>query len=452
MPDNLETKNIIYDGDRFMAVEPLTRDSLKYFTNNTDWVLKLWDEKYRDGGKLILLIDKKYTPTDFYGIFIPDDYDEPNNYFSSEDEWGVHLDDLYKKIPEELMSVVEPYMYEGKIYDYLIKIKDGMQVPNYELERIDDLIDRVKYNEKKPSKTIFKFKFDGIEDYAKVLDVPEDDMWILKDLFYGYYYGPQLEIYNSDLAITDWVEGYTLAWLNQENQEKLKNILKYISPELVDWEGKEDKVSEILFNMFPREIENIIDEYQQAENECRINQLTKDIKNDICNPFVNYGLFEKECMYSYYTSLGLLLGMYKVVGDKTLSLRGMLKKLIEDQSFEGYDQWVYETWCDEEYDESVHLEVSNQLDNILEKIEDSEDFVDFEEYKKIYDYFGSDNSKYKFGKTYKTPKSMSVNFIPLKINPTNNKVVIRVYDNNGKSERELTMDEFNNFLYSGELF
>ena len=185
MSDNLKEENIIYDGDRFMVVEPLTEKSLKYYTNDTKWVLEYWDKKFRDYGRVLLVIDKKYSPTDFYGIFIPAEDGEDNIYFTGEDEWGVHLEYLYEKIPKEVMSLIEPQLYQGKIYDYLIKIKNGMQVPKYELERIDDLINIVKYNEKNLNKTIFKFRFEDVEDYAKVLDVPEDDMWILKDLFYA---------------------------------------------------------------------------------------------------------------------------------------------------------------------------------------------------------------------------------------------------------------------------
>lgn len=444
-----DNANIIFENDLYMVVEPLTTESVSYFTDNNTTVVKSWESIYQGNGRLFLIIVKKYTPSDVYGIFVNDD--GTTLYLSNEGYDNYSYDELIEEIPQKIIKIVEPYIYESNVYGLLMKMKSGSQIPRYELERVDSLFNKVKYNIKNPNKTIIRLRFDDSRDYFNVLNVPDDDRYILDDLFgYGAYYN--VEVYNYDFASQDWDEGYMILSFNEENKDKLKDILRLISPNLSDWDGKEDKVASLLDDEFRNEVENIISTYQEWENECRSEELRNVILSDICNPFERYGLYESDCMSDYYTSLGLLLSMYEYVGDKSLTLREMLSKLIKDKSYEGYDEYRFDVYCNKEYPESFHNDIEYELEKIIDIIEDSDRFRDVEEYSKMYSYFGSKDSKYQFNKTYKTPKSMSVNFIPLKINPNNNKILIRVYDNNGESERELTMDEFNNFLYSGELF
>jgi hypothetical protein len=456
MPENQENiqniygeTNVIYDGERYMIVEPLTKKSLDYFSNNK---LYDWNGKFRDSGDLYLIIDKKWTPTDFYSIFISKD--DSITYNENGDSEPLTQSELLEKIPLEVFKKIEPKLYEGKFYNYLLRIKNGEEFDNYDLREVDPLFSKVRYNESNPNKSIITIEFPDIDDYMDVLNIENDERYDIRALFGGYYGGGSLEIYSYDMAQQDWDEGYMYSsYFNDENKLKVKEILKFIAPEIIsDNSDVESTITEKLYNIFPNQSDNIIQSVYDFEEDCRTEVLRQDLISELCNQFERYGIFEKSCFYRYYTSVNLLVSLYDIVGNKTLSIKELLSNAMSDKDFSGYNELRYETFCNEEIPESVHNDISNELDSMLEEIESSDKYTNFNEYVKVYNYFDNPNSKYKFGKTYKTPKSMSVNFIPLRINPINNKVVIKVYDNNGKSERELTIDEFNDFLYTRELF
>ena len=61
-----ETK-VIYDGDDYIVVKPLTTESILYFTDGNKDYAKLF-EKYKDDEDTYLVIYKRHTPAIFYGI------------------------------------------------------------------------------------------------------------------------------------------------------------------------------------------------------------------------------------------------------------------------------------------------------------------------------------------------------------------------------------------------
>ena len=96
--------------------------------------------------------------------------------------------------------------------------------------------------------------------------------------------------------------------------------------------------------------------------------------------------------------------MYRQVGDKTLTLSEMLSELISNKDFGGWYEYMYEIECDDFDDESFQRYVSDNLDDIYEKIENSEEFSNVSEYSRIYrevtsKYPIDTNSKTKYGKS-----------------------------------------------------
>jgi hypothetical protein len=441
--------NVIYDGERYMIVEPLTKKSLDYFSNNK---LYDWNGKFRDNGDLYLIIDKKWTPTDFYSIFI--DNKGSITYNENGDSESITQSELLEKIPSEIFQKIEPILYKGKFYDYLLQIKNGVEYDSYDLRDVDELFGNIRFNSKNPNKSIITIEFPDIDDYLDVLNVEDDDRWDIRTLFGGYYGGGSLEIYPYDFAQTDWDEGYSIeSFFNEENKSKLNEILKFIAPELINQTLVNDKITEKLNNLFPNESDDIIQTIYDFEDECRRNEFRKVLIGELCNVFEPYGIFEKYCFRTYYTSVGLLLSLYEMVGDKTLSIKDLLTSIMSDKDFSGYNELRYETYCSKEIPESVHQDISEYLDKMLEEIETSDKYENFNEYVEVYNYFDHPDSKYKFKKIYPTPKNPSVKFQVMKINPSNNKIIIQVLNKQLNSQqRELTLDEFNDFLYTGELF
>jgi hypothetical protein len=111
---------------------------------------------------------------------------------------------------------------------------------------------------------------------------------------------------------------------------------------------------------------------------------------------------------------------------------------------------MYEYGCNDLDIDSYNREVSRQLENIDEKIEDSGFFTDIELYKKIVSQV---LSIYKMKKWYKTPKDKDRTFWIESIDPKTNKINIRTQKPfQSLEKRSLTLDEFNSFLYNLEIF
>jgi len=444
-----ETK-VLYDGDNFMVIEPLTQKSASYFTNDNNDYVKLWTSKYRDVGNSYLIIDKRYTPTNFYGIH--NDNGKINIlYFDGEDFDVMKISDFNNSIPSEVRDSLNPFLYEGTTYGILNDIKNGKDFSLYDLRNSSDIINKIRFNQNRPGKSMVSIEFDDAESYFTTMGANEDSLWLIRDLFDDYY--SELEITNYDNTYTDWNEGYLLSTFNEENNKLLDEILSYISPQLQskstqrgdEWNRK---VSEMLNDMFEREIDWIITDYTDEDNRCRTNQLRKDVKNDACDVLGEYGIFMGDCFSKYFTTVDILLRLYKNTDDKSQSLDSLFGELIDGSNMD-YTELMYETYCEENFDEELNKQINQSLTSIIEKIEDSEKFIDIDEYSRLYDkYVG----KYGLNKTHKSPISDNTFFRIVGINGENNKIVVGVAKDLDFQSREYDEQGFAMFLIQPELF
>ena len=121
--------NVIYDGDDYIVVKPLTTESILYFTDGNKDYAKLF-ERYKDDEDTYLVVDKRDTPVIFYGI-------QNNNgniriyYFNSLNKFDGHnfenidISDFNTSIPSVVRDSINPFLYEGTIYGILKDIKNG---------------------------------------------------------------------------------------------------------------------------------------------------------------------------------------------------------------------------------------------------------------------------------------------------------------------------------------
>jgi hypothetical protein len=146
----------------------------------------------------------------------------------------------------------------------------------------------------------------------------------------------------------------------------------------------------------------------------------------------------------------ILLSLYNNVGDKTLSLREVLKNIgHRDSNIGGWDENRWEIDSVSFDEKSFNESVERQLDKIFEKIEDSDEFIDVYEYSNI---FNRITKNYHLNNRYETKSGRE--FFIRKIDPATNKIVVQVFkkDGGGLEDRSYTEEEFNNFLVSPELF
>jgi hypothetical protein len=448
MPDKndaYEQSKTILNTEDWMIVEPMTGLAFEYFA--PEKIKSEWTNKFRDGD-VYFVIDKDKEPIQTYTIF-RNDTDHKIEYIGSEVMRNrvITRNELFHELPDNVKSELEPIIGYSPIYDLLVKVKNGEPVSSNEMERADDLVYSFNYNEKNPGKSTIKIRFDDIEDYIKLFDVEENDVYYVNSLF--SYYGDVFPYVDWDAAANDWQEGYFFSWFSDENKGKLKQILKYIAPDLISLDSEEIKemAAEKLMDMFEGKIDNMLEEYVSLENGCRHDESIKQINDELCEIFQNYGLINVDCFRTYYTSVGLLLSMFKISKDPTKDIKGVLTDIGHTFNTGGWDEYRYEIQCNDFDEERLNRVIGEELDEILEDLEESDKYVDILEYSNIYDRV---ISKYPLNIRSKT--SYGREFFIRKIDPETNRIYLDVFANGGVRTNSYTEEEFNNFLVSPELF
>jgi hypothetical protein len=441
-----EGSKILFENDDIMFLKCNSYEAAKYFAPNS-YLPKLWNEyKNKD---IFILVDKKgndWVTTKSYTI-IPHDY--TTDYLDDEFQ-KINPTTLFHWYPEA-EDIIYKHIPAQDIYQILRKVKSGNEFTSDTLNRYDDLVGGFKFNQKLPGKSMVTLKFDDNEDYFNLFDLNEGDMWFLRNLF-SYYGSYDMGFYHSDLAYEDWKQGYLLYELNEENKKKVIEIAYLFDNTITTFDDDTtEKIAKILEDNFERETNEMINEYQSLKEQCMSETAKDEITQELCDPFTNYGIFTKSgCFYSYVTTVNVLLSLYKMSQNYDLTLRELLGTFAKQMSVGPYEEYMYEYGCNDLDIDSYNREVSRQLENIDEKIEDSGFFTDIELYKKIVSQV---LSIYKMKKWYKTPKDKDRTFWIESIDPKTNKINIRTQKPfQSLEKRSLTLDEFNSFLYNLEIF
>jgi hypothetical protein len=448
MPDTNDfhgMKNILLDNEDWMVVDPLDYDSFVYYAPEnykSEW------NKYREGDTYFI-IDKNKEP--IQTSVIHKTQDNKIEYYGGEATRHRELTrrEFESDLPDDVKSVVDNIVGQSDVYKLLLSIKNGEKVTSNQMERADDLVWKFTYNEKNPNKSMVKLQFDDMEDYLKLFDLEEYDISFAESV-YSYYNGATFIDY--DHGYNEWNEGYLLYQFSDDNLTKLKQILRLISPSTAKLDTDEDKEasSVLLEKMFPNEVDYIITDWTDEENDSKNNGAKELIEGDVCDYFYNYGLIKQDCFRQYYTTVSILLSLYNNVGDKTLSLREVLKNIgYRDSNIGGWDENRWDISGVNFDDKSFNESVEKQLDKIFEKIEDSDEFLDVYEYSSL---FNRITKNYHLNNRYETKSGRE--FYIRKIDPATNKIVVQVFKKpgDGLEDRSYTEEEFNNFLVSPELF
>jgi len=446
MPDTKDfhgAKNILLDNEDWMVVDPLVYDSFVYYA--PEEFKSKWNE-YRDGDTYFI-IDKDKEPIQTSIIHKEDD---KVFYFGNEAQRHRKLtkNEFIEDFPDEIKSVVDEIVGQSDIYKLLLAIKNGENVTTNQMERSDDLISGFRYNENSPIKSMVKIRFDDMEDYLKLFELNEYDIDFANRL-YSYYNDETFVDY--DHGYNEWNEGYLIYYFSDENMNKFKQIIRLVLPSaanLVD-DSEKEKACKRVEDMFSNEIDYITSDWVDEQNECRTRGAKEWIEGDVCDYFNKFGIITQNCFSNYYTTVGILLSLYNTVNDKTLDLSEVFKDLGHRASYVGgWDENRWEIDCNDFDDESFNRVVEDQLDKILEKMEDSDDFIDVNKYSEIFDRI---TKNYNLNHKYKTKTGRE--FFIRSIDPSTNKIIVQVNKKEGGLEdRSYTEEEFNNFLVSPELF
>lgn len=445
----MDSKNakIIYENENVVFVQVFNQRAAEYYGPSK--VSKNYDKDFVDGD-LFFAINKWHPePENIFTLFKPID-GKLECYLG--DINSCTREDIIFKYPY-LKSYIQDIMGNSEIYDLLLRIKNGKWVSNWELNRVDPLVNSVRFNESSPGKSRVKLTFDSYEDYWKLFEnnLNSDDFWFANAVYSNY---DTYQFESEDWADEDWKQGYLLRELNDENTNKLKEILKLLSPGISQLRNDDEwaEASELLMNTFDRESEEIKYEWINERNNCKERGAHKMIEDDCCNYFQNYGIFNLGgCFYSYVTTVSVLLSLYSVAGERHLTLYEVLSKIGSDANFSGWGEYAYEQDCIDFDEESFNRSASWQLDKIMGKIEDSDEFLDL---KKFSENASKILKDYAIDKKYDLPKDKNKTFTITKLDPKTNKVHVVVANKNDYrgEPRSYDFDQFYQLLHQPELF
>ena len=448
-----QNSDIIIDSEDFLVVKPKSNTSVRYFGSN--YIIKNYN-KFRDG-VLYFIINKTESKPIIYTLYKGDN----ESLFKYYNEYGKEI--TFNEIIEEFSSIesdIIDIIGVGDSYSILQEIASGVEMDKYKVRHMDDLIYDIRFNKNNPLKSMIVLRFDSDEDYFSLFDFDEDNISYMNSIFNSNSYNNYFNDY--DRASSDWDEGYLLYDFSDENFNKLKSILKIVKPSLsniIKDNSQDDMsaVSEVMSELFGREVSSMIDVYNDELSECKLNTEKETIKGDLCDIFKYNGIFNKGdgCFYTYVTTVNILLNLYKEQKDFSLSVRDLLSKIGHNMSVSDYYEYYYETDCYDynSFKETFNREVTRQLDNILDNI-DMEKYVgnDKEVFRKYEKYL---IGVYGINKWFTLPHDKHNNRKKFRIDDydiNSNKINLTYRKEGNDEKRSYDIDGFIDFLNNPEIF
>lgn len=326
-----------------------------------------------------------------------------------------------------------------------------------DLTDMDEDIDDIRVREPRGQSSI-TIKLGDKKDFLESIGLSEDDAWF-RDVVMSSY-GNGYEFTDSYTIEEDFKEGYIFEYdLNEENTETLKGIAGRLIPnEEVNLEDDEyrQKLHRLMLDIFPREIDYIINDYS-VEKDIEMNQVAResikhefDDKLDDMGISLSYDMDEATIVLADLFSEALQLNLYNE------GAKEMVTKIISNKLGNNVGGWYennYEYRDDSKFDkDSFNREVSRQFEKILEKLDEESD----NKYT-VKDYVEFRNrvlSKFKMKTWYETPKDKDIIFSIREFDPSNMTIILTIKDRGTQLLKDVKMDEenFTQFLYQPSLF
>lgn len=444
----------LYEDDDVLVIKPKTHAASCYYGANTKWCTSStggsgYFDKYKKMGQLYYFIKKKENVK--YALFRNDEQRKVEVYNAQDRE--VPLSVLIDTFPNQI-DLIDELSGTGDFIKILREFTKG-KVDYRELENSDDSIRKVQpYNPPGQSEVYIEFKND--EEFFKVLDLSEDDIWFVNNMFssYGSY-----EFMDSYSIEDDFKNGYIVYGdLNDDNVEKLKQIAEVIIPEeSFDLENEEYriKLSDTLISLFEDQIDYILGDYQSEKDSEMLTTAKDSISGEIDTFIESIGYSLVRSFDEIKTTAANMLMWSTRLGLRKVDPISLFNRIVNESgiSFGGWAENQYEFQNSENFDkEGFNRSVEYQLDKILEDIEES-----MEDGGNSLQEFLNLKSKlakqFDFNKWYLLPKSKTVKFKIKGLDRDDMKILVELnHPEKGFKNIKLSEENFYNLLYHLELF
>jgi hypothetical protein len=351
--DAYTESEIILENSKYLIVMANGPISAKYFGGDR-FAGGNWGSVYRNGD-LYFIIDKENRENSA-SLFIPNYgsmsiMDNDQNYLEFES-----LIEMFPSLESKLMTIINPF--GTSTYRALKAIAMGIEPENdYVLGQLDPMIYKLFFDKNKPEKSKITLSFNNNSDYFELFDLGDQGQWYVSAIFDHYGNGYDFVDWDDDYQ---WKEGYVLYDFNDENKQKVNDILKYIAPNLtMDGESETNmKIAVAMDEFFPKISQDIYNEYNSETNNGKNAAQREEIKDELCDIFRPYGLMKLSCFYKYITTVRILIKLFERYGTN-MTLEEVLKELGHSIEVQDFYEYAYEVEAYEHFDgESFNRSVS----------------------------------------------------------------------------------------------
>ena len=445
----------LYEDDDVLVIRPKSYAASCYYGANTKWCTTNkgssgYFEKYIRTGLLYYFINKKEnTKMALYR----NTEDRKTEVYNSQDIL-VSLEYLRESFPNQ-NDLIDDLIGVGEFIKSLREFTRG-KIDYRELEDSDESILKVKPSDP-PGQSTIVINFDEDEKFFKALDISEDDLWFLNAINSHYNSYDFMDSYQIE---QDFKEGYIIyGELNKENNKKLKEIAELILPEEefnMDNDDYRIKLSETLLSLFDSEMDWILGDYHTEKNSEMLETARTSIEKEINGFLESIGfIIYREYDEIATTPANLLMWSARLQLPKIDAI-SLFNQIIEYTGTGKLGGWSENSYEYQDYDNfnsnAFNNTVERQFDKILEKLDEDEDSGG----EKIKEFLGFRNrivKKFGINKWNKLPIDKNVGFKVEGFDRENMKVIIRIEKQyKGMRQLKLSEENFNNLLYSPQLF
>jgi len=439
----------IYEDSEVLVVRPKSHAASCYYGANTKWCTTQtgnpgYFEKYFRDGNLYYFLNKKTN--DKLALY-RNENERQTEVYNSQDR-NIPLEDLREAFPNQ-NDLIDELLGIGEFMKKLREFTRG-KASVKDLEESDSsILEVIPADPLGQSKIIFDFNND--ENFFKMLDLHEDDVWFLNVMNSHY---SDYEFIDSYTVEEDFKEGYIIyGELTDENVEKLKQISEVILPSkefALNDDAYRQELSTVLLDLFENETDYILSDYFVEKNREMLITARESINKELDEVVEKIGFNFKRKFDEIYTTPANLLMFAAKFGINKIDAMSLIKQLIEESSGSGLGGWAenqYEYQDSDNFDnDSFNREVERQLDLIIEKLEEDVNVGEFLEFrKKIL-------SRYEMNKWFELPKDKSIRFKLKNFDKDNMQIVVELLLPTGVITRKFNEEQFNYLLYQPELF
>lgn len=436
---------IVSEDENLKIVKVLSKDAAFYFGG--DLYSQSWDYNFSEGDLYFLISSD--PDVQVFSIHNRDNNDPSVVRYGYNKNGFANADDIKKYFPKSV-KVLNPIIRFGETYEFLKSVYNGYE-PRWDENGGDKIIGEIKFNSSSPNNSIVVIEFNDDEDFLNIFDLDSDDVYEWR-----YYMSDYSNVdYDTYRYTEDWNEGDFFQYaFNDQNKEKLINIVRTFFPSVDPSDTK--KISDLANEIDSNVVDSIVDEYASEWENCIYNNSRDEIRSELNNPFVKFGIKQKVLAYKYEATVGVLLTWYKQLKSEDVDLGGLLKELIDKFDRNNYrGNWAelrYNGDCPDWDNERYQSYVSDQLDKIIEKYEEDERFVNYNEFIELQQQI---DQEYGFDKWIPIRTDKNKFFKIEKIDPGTNKIIISFRDNqsdNREEKRSVTYDDLKRIETQYELF